>query len=79
MFKSFVDADGKNYHPVKTFNDGPYGKATIFTGPKVQMYKLHIHIGSNMHTHINTYTMICVRMHMHVHSVFTPKDFLQSP
>ena len=34
MYVRFVDENGNNYDTTKTIN-GPYGEATIFTGPKV--------------------------------------------
>ena len=34
----FVDVNGTEYNPVRTYTNGPYGKTTIFTGPKVAMW-----------------------------------------
>ena len=34
----FVDVNGTQYNPVRTYNNGPYGKTTIFTGPKVGIW-----------------------------------------
>ena len=37
-FCRFVDVNGTEYNPVRTYTNGPYGKTTIFTGPKVAMW-----------------------------------------